>query len=86
MKIISEIELVNRFLKELLSTSEDSTKKLKETLHAQVEFKVLGKRAKGKDEVCEALKNGPNSQLMHQLIWHDAFQIKHQWQVEGHRK
>lgn len=86
MTSISEIELVNRFLKELLSPSKDASAKLKETLHAQVEFKVLGKRTKGKDEVCEVLKNGPNSQLMHQLIWHDAFQIKHQWQVEGHRK
>jgi len=83
---ISELELVNLFLKELLSQSEESAFKLKETLHSEVEFKVLGKRAKGKDDVMDALKNGPNSQLMQQLIWQEPRQIKHQWQVEGRRK
>jgi hypothetical protein len=86
MTSTSDIELVNLFIKELLSTYEGSAQKLKNTFHTQVEFQVLGKRAKGKDEVCEALKTGPNSQLMHQLVWQDAFQVKDQWQVEGHRK
>ena len=86
MTINSNTELVNLFIKELLSQSEDSSNNLKDTLHSEVEFKVLGKRAKGKNEVCEALKNGPNSKLMQQLIWHDALQIKDQWQVVGHRK
>jgi len=86
MANISNSELVNRFIKELLSQSEGSSSNLKDTLHSEVEFKVLGKRAKGKDDVFEALKNGPNSKLMQQLIWHDALQINDQWQVVGRRK
>ena len=83
---ISDIELVNLFLKELLSHSEDSASKLKDTLHSEVEFKVLGKRANGKDEVCDSLKNGPNSQLMQRLIWQEPLQIKKQWHLEGRRQ
>jgi len=86
MTTMSDAELVNQFTKELLSHSEESASKLKDILHSQVEFKVLGKRATGKNDVCDALKNGPNSKLMHQLIWQEALQIKDQWQIEGHRK
>ena len=43
MTNISNSELVNRFIKELLSQSEGSSSNLKDTLHSEVEFKVLGK-------------------------------------------
>lgn len=86
MTTMPDAELVNQFTKELLSKSEESASKLKDMLHTQVEFKVLGKRATGKNDVCEALKNGPNSKLMHQLIWQQALQINDQWLIEGHRK
>ena len=83
---IAEIELIHLFLKELLSQSEESVIKLKDTLHPQVEFKVIGKRASGQDAVGEALKNGPNSQLMQQLIWQEPRQIKNHWLLEGRRQ
>ena len=86
MARIAEIELIHLFLKELLSQSEESVVKLKDTLHSQVEFKVIGKRASGQDAVGDALKNGPNSQLMHQLIWQEPRQIKNHWLLEGRRK
>ena len=47
---------------------------------------MLGRRAKGKDEVLEALKNGPNSQLMQQLIWQEPHKVKEQWHIAGLRK
>ena len=86
MARIAEIELIHLFLKELLSQSEESVIKLKDTLHPQVEFKVIGKRASGQDAVGEALKNGPNSQLMQQLIWQEPRQIKNHWLLEGRRQ
>ncbi|MCX7262708.1 MAG: hypothetical protein NTX67_08095, partial [Burkholderiales bacterium] len=86
MARIAEIELIHLFLKELLSQSEESVVKLKDTLHSQVEFKVIGKRASGQDAVGDALKNSPNSQLMHQLIWQEPRQIKNHWLLEGRRK
>ena len=42
MSSIAEIELIHLFIKELLSQSEESVIKLKDTLHSQVEFKVIG--------------------------------------------
>ena len=86
MARIAEIELIHLFLKELLSQSEESVIKLKDTLHPQVEFKVIGKRASGQDAVGDALKNGPNSQLMQQLIWQEPRQIKNHWLLEGRRQ
>ena len=59
MARIAEIELIHLFLKELLSQSEESVIKLKDTLHSQVEFKVIGKRASGQDAVGDALKMVP---------------------------
>lgn len=82
----SEIDLVHLFLKELLSSSADSLIKLKAIFHSEVEFKVLGIRANGKDEVLDALKNGSNSKLMQQLIWQTPHKVKGKWHITGVRK
>jgi len=86
MPNISEKKIVEDFMVDLLSQSNDSAANLKEKLTANVEFKALGKRSTGRDEVCAALKNGPNSQLMHRMDWEQPVQIRNEWRMVGQRK